>query len=105
MNYLTIFIKQTLSINISDHELKFTIDIALKYFPIDKADYLKQLLNKEEDLNSLRVVEVFSEILSETNSSSIMAFVVEGIVEMVITQRAISAIIKLVTPESIFAKR
>ena len=104
VEHLIDFVNTLLSIVLTFEEVTHLINRALKCLPAEQVDALKQLLPKSSINNPINMKKSFEQVMVG-NPTTLIAQITENIIEMIITQRGISAIIALATPDAIYSKR
>eukprot|EP00979_Chaetoceros_neogracilis_P011770 scaffold2972_cov257-Chaetoceros_neogracile.AAC.18 len=95
------FLKSLLNLTVPRQDLINVMAYAKDYLPLDEAEALTDLLAKSQLLHAK---EAFQECFKAT-PSTIVAVLVEKILEMVITRHVILTLSNLATPEEIYVSR
>ena len=104
VDHLIDFVEALLLISITSEEVTFLTNHSIKCLPTDQVDALRQLLSKQFIQNPSNMKRSFEEVLGG-NPTTVIAELVENIVEMIITQKGIRALVSLATPCAIYSKR
>jgi hypothetical protein len=104
VEHLFDFFNSNLSICTKLEELDELLNYAKVCLPLEQTSILQQLLSKSVMTNPCTLYSGFMEVL-KGKPETMVAKVIESLIEMNMTSKGISAIIALATPDSIFSKR
>jgi hypothetical protein len=98
------FVNTALSIIVRFEEITAIVDFASECLPLEQVETLQELLSMTVIENPNEMKTHFQRVVVGS-PDTLIAQVIENIIEMIITKRAINAILSLATPEAIFSKR
>ena len=98
------FINMISSLNTQPADVEAVINIALNWFSPDLVDALNHLTSKKNCLEHGMIEKAVLEILN-CKELSVIATLIENILQMTMTRATIFNLLTLITPESLFAKR
>jgi hypothetical protein len=98
------FVNIILPIGVRLEEITAIMDLASECLPLEQVQTLQEVLSKTVIENPNKIKTHFHRVIVG-NPDTLLAQVIENIIEMIITKRAINAILAIATPDAIFTKR
>lgn len=97
--------KDFMSLEIGRNDVAIVIQTAITCLPYQYSNELKQLCKVGKGIDQARIKETFVKVMQSNNENTSLATLSKILFEITITRTALLRLLKITTPESIFANR